>query len=196
MNYKGRLKIIFKSMNKNPIQQLLTLPTEAQNRLEQDSSINQKLSYQCEGQSIIINDLSISIPDSERIAKQISDVDLQISEVNQSLDEALSVLSDLLQQPKTDSSAGGTILSSILLNTIKSINNISYNAIQKSRPYASIFDIMNIEQQIFTIIGDLSDRGILDESEEESQNRTEFIKSHTDKLLNYISSLNLPTDKK
>lgn len=196
MNYKGRLKIIFKSMNKNPIQQLLTLPTEAQNRLEQDSSINQKLSYQCEGQSIIINDLSISIPDSERIAKQISDVDLQISEVNQSLDEALSVLSDLLQQPKTDSSAGGTILSSILLNTIKSINNISYNAIQKSRPYVSIFDIMNIEQQIFTIIGDLSDRGILDESEEESQNRTEFIKSHTDKLLNFISSLNLPTDKK
>lgn len=183
-------------MNKNPIQQLLTLPTEAQNRLEQDSSINQKLSFQCEGQSIIINDLSISIPDSERIAKQISDVDLQISEVNQSLDEALSVLSDLLQQQKTDSSAGGTILSSILLNTIKSINNISYNAIQKSRPYASIFDIMNIEQQIFTIMGDLSDRGILDESEEESQNRTEFIKSHTDKLLNYISSLNLPTDKK
>ena len=121
---------------------------------------------------------------------------MQISEVNQSLDEALSVLSDLLQQPKTDSSAGGTILSSILLNTIKSINNISYNAIQKSRPYASIFDIMNIEQQIFTIMGDLSDRGILDESEEESQNRTEFIKSHTDKLLNYISSLNLPTDKK
>lgn len=181
--------------DKNPLQQLLILPTEAQNRLERDSSINQKLSYQCEGQSIIIQDISDSIPDNEAIVKKISDVDSQIAEVDHSLNEALSVLNDLLQQPKSDSNAGGTILSTILLSTIKSINEIMNNAIQKSRPFVSIFDVMNIEQQIFTITGDLSERGLLLESEEELQNRTSSVKLHTNKLLRFLKDLNLSSNE-
>ena len=150
--------------DKNPLQQLLTLPTEAQNRLEFDSLINQKLSYQCEGQSILIQDLTLSIPDNENMVQKISEIDSQIEEIDRSLCEFLSILADLLQQPKTEPKIAGTILSTILLNTIKSIDEISYNAIEKSKPFVSIFDLMNIEQQLFSIIGDLSKRGLLPES--------------------------------
>lgn len=181
--------------SKNPLQQLLILPTEAQNRLEHDSLINQKLSYQCEGQSIIIQDLSSSVPDIETISEKISEVDSQIEETDQSLNEALSVLHELLQQPKSDVNAAGTILSTVLLNTIKSINEISYNAIQESRHFVSIFDLMNIEQQIFSIIGDLSERGLLNESNDEFQNRTNSIKIHTDKLLNFLKDISLAAKK-
>lgn len=177
------------------LQQLLLLPNEAQNYLENLSAQNQKLSYQCEGQSILINDIAKSLPDIEDMTKKIEDVDFLLNDVLTGLKDAQAVLFELQQHPMPDSYAAGGILSSFLKNIIQLINDVILDSIEDEATDVSILDVMNIEEHILKIIGDLTDKNLFIESDQESHDRALFMKNHTEKILNFLEQTETPAAK-
>ncbi|OHT01716.1 hypothetical protein TRFO_31378 [Tritrichomonas foetus] len=177
-------------MEKDSLKNLLLLPTEAQNRLEKASETNQQLSYCVENQTLIYQDLLQSSPDIEELEKNIDEVNKEIQNVSENLADAQGALLDILQHPKNGQNTVGPILEAILKNTMKSLQVVSLHAISNKRTFVQILDVMNIERQIFQIVGDLAERGLLKETDKEADERSEFIKQHTNKLFQFLNTIN------
>lgn len=175
----------------NAIQGLMLLPTEAKNRFQKAADINQQLELVSKAQNIIIDDLSVSIPDLDNIQKNLNEADEELKEVDDQLKQTQDILLELLSTNNNSSSkkGAGDILKTILSNLQKTLTVICSQAASKGQIDVSLFGLMDLEDQVGKIIEDMSSRGLYPETENAAVERVQRMQAHNLKVVQFLKEL-------
>lgn len=173
------------------VQKLMLLPTEAQRRYQEVTEETRKYENLFDAQKIIIDDLAVSLPNFEETEKKIEETEEQIAMVNEQLGHAQSILlNEMLVEnnQNNNDSDPGELLKVILSKFQQILTQICASSIKDKQIGVSIMTIIDLENQINTIVDDLAQKGMYPETEEEAQARIENVEKHGRKILDFLNA--------
>ena len=140
--------------------------------------------YQSELQ--LIQEFDDSIPQSQDLQSFIDKIDEQIEIVNKSITKANQILLNIILKKPNDP------VSDIIKNIIETNKNIVFQqcmqCFEHNKAYATIPEILNIEDNIQNQVDDLIEQDIYIETDKEKYERMTKILEHKKKVVPFLKS--------
>ena len=170
---------------------LLTLATAAKDEFVDVEAANENIKQLVDAQKVIINDYAESMPDIDQTEKAAKDLDSELEQVEEQLTQSQDLLLQLLKsKPQEDNAQEADhLLKLILTNFTKKFTDLSKDAVSKGQASVTVFQLVEIEEEITKLIESLESNGMYPESEEENQKRSKKAEEHTVKLAQFLQLL-------
>jgi hypothetical protein len=168
---------------------VLQLAIEAHRGLTTAVNTHRRLESCQFGQAQALRVLQLSLPQSDSLAKDVAEIQLQIANVDAKIGQAHRVLSTLLTpEPNRD---GGPILKTVIESTTTLLAQHSKQATDAGQIAVPLVELLDMEDQVHELIADMVQRKMFPESEEEAAARNADWEEHNQRVLGYLNSLNL-----
>ena len=170
---------------------LLTLATTAKDEFVEVEEVNANIKQLIEGQNVLINDYAESMPDIDQTEKAAADLDTELQQVEEQLSQSQDLLLQLLQsKPQEENSKqADNLLKAILTNFTAKFTELTKSAVSKGQASVTVFQLIEIEEEITKLIENLEKNGMYPESPEENEKRSKKAEEHTVKLAEFLQLL-------
>ena len=171
--------------------QLLFIATSAKDEYVDAEAINANLKQTLEAQKVLINDYAESMPDIDETEKQEKELNEELEKIDEQLSQSQLILTELLQsKPQaSNSEQAEAIMKAILTTFQQKITELAKVGLSQNSASVSIFQMIDLEEEISKLIENLNAKQMYPETEEDNQKRVAKNKAHNAKLSQFLQLL-------
>ena len=167
--------------------EVFLLSNTARERFSNAVAENKSLAAFAEGQAQIINELSKTIENEDILKDKISNIERDILAVEQSINQSVEALQELLNQKKGGFQAG-EFLKSFFLATVRMLLNAAKESLSQADFDVSLFQLIEIESKISETIASLEKSGMYPEQSGQREKRMAATQQHQQKITQFLES--------
>jgi hypothetical protein len=176
------------------LKKLILLPKAAESRFRRAADTKVRLVQAGRSQKDVIDDLSLSLPDTKDIQSEIAAIDEKIAGVNAQLQQAQDALLNTLAANEQSDSVGGDIIKTLLSNCELALLSIAKAAADKGQIAVSLLPLIELEDDLAKTIEKLNEKGDYPESQEEARERMAAQHAHAGKVIQFLTALKNRTE--